>query len=235
LEGRGRTGSGQGAGVGDTQMRGQRASDQASLLARFGERVWGACWPGETPLRNCMAVAKARNVGARRACQASSVKRQAAGVRQQAASVERRASSIEAAGRARAERPSRQTRAFGAGVDGVGVNGANARAVSVSSTSCSARRRLWGHGHPERLFGAKIWVRNGQDPSAAMRTTPPEWLPGGRRRRTGLAVVAQRRRHAREEAHVHMCRRARNQHVESASLAGLTSPTPDEPDEPDER
>jgi hypothetical protein len=45
LEGRGTTGSGQGAGVGDTQMRGQRASGQASLLARFGERVWGACWP----------------------------------------------------------------------------------------------------------------------------------------------------------------------------------------------
>jgi hypothetical protein len=96
-------------------------------------------------------------------------------VKRQAASVRRQASSIEAPGRARAERPSRQTRAFGAGVDG--VNGANARAVSVSSTSCSARRRLWGHGHPERLFGAKIWVRNGQDPSAAMRRTPPEWLP----------------------------------------------------------
>jgi hypothetical protein len=46
LECRGRTGSGQGAGVGDTQTRGrgQRASDQASLLARFGERVWGAGW-----------------------------------------------------------------------------------------------------------------------------------------------------------------------------------------------
>jgi hypothetical protein len=95
LEGRGRTGSGQGAGVGDTQMRGQRASDQASLLARFGERVWGACWPGETPLRNCMAVAKARNVGARRACQASSVKRQAAGVKRQASGSKRQASSGE--------------------------------------------------------------------------------------------------------------------------------------------
>jgi hypothetical protein len=94
LEGRGRTGSGQGAGVGDTQMRGQRASDQASLLARFGERVWGACWPGETPLRNCMAVAKARNVGARRACQASSGRRQASGGKRRAASGERQASRL---------------------------------------------------------------------------------------------------------------------------------------------
>jgi hypothetical protein len=95
LEGRGRTGSGQGAGVGDTQMRGQRASDQASLLARFGERVWGACWPGETPLRNCVAVAKAGK-GSQRGRQASmsSVKRQASGGRRQASSGERRASSI---------------------------------------------------------------------------------------------------------------------------------------------
>jgi hypothetical protein len=53
----------------------------------------------------------------------------------------------------------------------------------------------------------------------------------GRRGRTGLAVVAQRRRHPRiQEAH--MCGRARNQHVGSASwsqglasLTGLASPT----------
>jgi hypothetical protein len=109
-----------------------------------------------------MAVAKARNVGARRACQASSGKRRASSGKHRGSWLGSSRAIVEA------------TRAFGAGVDG--VDGANARAVSVSNTSCSARRRLWGHGHPERLFGAKIWVRNGQDPSAAMRRTPPEWL-----------------------------------------------------------
>jgi hypothetical protein len=154
------------------------------------------------------------------------VKRQAASVRRQASSVKRQAASIEAPGRARAERPSRQTRAFGAGVGG--VKGANARAVGVSSTSCSARRRLWGHGHPERLFGAKIWVRNGQDPSAAMRRTPPEWLPAGAEGVQGLPSWPS----GDDVQEAHMCGRARNQHVGSASwsqglasLTGLTSPT----------
>ena len=88
-----------------------------------------------------VARGKARNVGARRACQASSGWRQASSVKHRGFWLGSSRATVEA------------TRAFGAGVDG--ADGANARAVSVSNTSCSARRRLWGHGHSERLFGAK--------------------------------------------------------------------------------